>query len=78
MGKDLKLKLGEDLYRRLMERCGEDEEAVHRFVISALEKELPPTPQKSENKGSETQGLEDYLKAGKPGSRSYGIKGQGW
>ena len=34
-------------------------------------------PNESEKKNTDDN-LENYLKSGKSGSRSYGIKGQGW
>ena len=80
----LKLTLDEKTYKRLYSLCGGDEKAMQEFAARAIADRLAKN---SDEKNSQKPGnpdmpdnpdLEDYLKSGKPGSRSYGIKGQGW
>lgn len=76
MKKKLTVHLDEKLYQRLRDRCGGDEQAMQDFAAKILEEQIPESAENREEK--DLKGLEDYLKQGKPGSRSYGIKGQGW
>jgi len=69
--------LDEETYRRLLQVCNGNEEEMKRLAIEAIQSRLhageetlseePPPPS-----------LEDFVKSEKPGSRSYGIRGQGW
>ena len=73
----LKLELDENTYQYLKIKFNGDEKAMGDFVNKILTKELA----KVRNNKSTTDNkddLEDYLKSSKSGSRSYGIKGQGW
>lgn len=71
--KYLKLELDEKIYQNLKNKFNDDQKAIHDFVVKSLiDKLLEPSTDKN------NQGLEEYLKSGKPGSRSYGTKGQGW
>ena len=76
----LKLKLDDDTYQYLKDKFDGDINAIEDFVKKTLSKEIEKTrldPNDSEKKNI-NDNLENYLKSGKPGSRSYGIKGQGW
>ena len=76
----LKLKLEDDTYQYLKVKFDGDINAIEDFVKKTLSKEIEKTrldPNDSEKKNI-NDNLENYLKSGKPGSRSYGIKGQGW
>ena len=76
----LKLKLDDDTYQYLKDKFDGDINAIEDFVKKTLSKEIEKTrldPNDSEKKNIDDS-LENYLKSGKPGSRSYGIKGQGW
>ena len=76
----LKLKLDDDTYQYLKVKFGGDINAMEDFVKKTLSKEIEKTrldPNDSEKKNI-NDNLENYLKSGKSGSRSYGIKGQGW
>ena len=76
----LKLKLDDDTYQYLKDKFGGDINAIEDFVKKTLSKEIEKTrldPNDSEKKNI-NDNLENYLKSGKSGSRSYGIKGQGW
>jgi len=76
----LKLKLDDDTYQYLKDKFDGDINAIEDFVKKTLSKEIGKTrldPNDSEKKNI-NDNLENYLKSGKSGSRSYGIKGQGW
>ena len=76
----LKLKLDDDTYQYLKDKFDGDINAIQDFVKKTLSKEIEKTrldPNDSEKKNI-NDNLENYLKSGKSGSRSYGIKGQGW
>lgn len=76
----LKLKLDDETYQYLKVKFGGDINAMEDFVKKILSKEIEKTrldPNESEKKNIDDN-LENYLKSGKSGSRSYGIKGQGW
>ena len=76
----LKLKLDDDTYQYLKDKFDGDINAIEDFIKKTLSKEIEKTrldPNESEKKNI-NDNLENYLKSGKSGSRSYGIKGQGW
>ena len=76
----LKLKLDDDTYQYLKDKFDGDINAIEDFVKKTLSKEIEKTrldPNDSEKKNI-NDNLENYLKSAKSGSRSYGIKGQGW
>ena len=76
----LKLKLDDDTYQYLKDKFDGDINAIEDFVKKTLAKEIEKKrldPNDSEKKNTDDN-LENYLKSGKSGSRSYGIKGQGW
>ena len=76
----LKLKLDDDTYQYLKDKFDGDINAIEDFIKKTLSKEIEKTrldPNDSEKKNINDD-LENYLKSGKSGSRSYGIKGQGW
>ena len=76
----LKLKLDEGIYQYLKTKFNGDEKAINDFVNKVLTKELAKTRinKNTTDKNLKKGDLKDYLKSGKSGSRSYGIKGQGW
>ena len=78
--KQLRLELNEKTYQQLKTKFKGDEKAICDFAIKVLNDELSKifTAQSKTDSEKKTNGLEDYLKSGKPGSRSYGTKGQGW
>jgi len=76
----LKLKLDKDTFQYLKIKFDGDIKAMEEFVKKVLTKEIERTrldPNKVEKKSVDGN-LENYLKSGESGSRSYGIKGQGW
>jgi hypothetical protein len=76
MSKIVTLNIDSEIYQRLENHFKNDEQGLKQFINEAIQErlsELPPDPQPSEK-----DDLESYLKKGSPGSRTYGIKGQGW
>ena len=76
----LKLKLDDDTYQYLKDKFDGDINAIEDFVKKILSNEIKNKRldlTKAEKKNIDDK-LENYLKSGKSGSRSYGIKGQGW
>jgi hypothetical protein len=72
MQKKVTLNIESDLYERLESHFKDDEQGMIQFINEAIRKQLPdPSP-------NEKDDLENYLKKGSSGSRTYGIKGQGW
>jgi hypothetical protein len=76
MQKKLTLNLDEKVYQRLLNHCQGDENALQEYVAKILETHRPDSEQDATP--DINKGLEDYLKKGSAGTRSYGIKGQGW
>ena len=76
----LKLKLDDDTYQYLKDKFDGDINAIEDFVKKTLSKEIEKKRLDSNDleKKNINDNLENYLKSGKSGSRSYGIKGQGW
>ena len=78
--KYLKLELNAKIYHHLKAKFKGDEKAMSDFAVKALIDELSKFST-NKNLGDSDKNeaeLKDYLKSIKPGSRSYGIKGQGW
>ena len=74
MSKRVILNIEPDLYQRLEKRFKNDEHGLNQFIIDAIRNQLSgPAPLPDEK-----DGLENYLKKGSSGSRTYGVKGQGW
>jgi hypothetical protein len=74
MSKMINLDIEKNLYRLLELRFKDDEQGLNNFIIDAIRihlKAVSPSEEKNND-------LEGYLKKGQSGSRSYGVKGQGW
>ena len=74
MSKQLILDIDQNLYQLLEHMFKDDEQALKQFIIDAIRIQLKSTDSFSEKKDD----LEAYLKKGLSGSRTYGVKGQGW
>ena len=77
MKKKLTIDLDEKVYQHLLKRFQGDENALKEYVARVLENQN----QDSEEEATSDEikkGLADYLNKGSAGTRSYGIKGQGW
>ena len=76
MNKKLTLELDPKLMDRIRAQCKGDEKSVREFIAQAIEQKLDGiSSNKNEPNASD---LEEYLKKGQAGSRTYGVKGQGW
>ena len=77
MKKKLTLDLDKKVYQRLLEHFQGDENALQEYAARVLENHNHDFEDES---GSDKikKGLQDYLNKGSAGTRSYGIKGQGW
>jgi len=62
----------------LREIFKDDDEAIIKFVVQAINNELERCGGVQSSSRKNSEGLEDYLQSGDAGSRNYGIKGQGW
>ena len=76
----IKLKLDDATYQYLKDRFDGDVNLIEGFIKKILSKEIKKIrldPNDLDKKNT-SDNLENYLKSGKSGSRSYGVKGQGW
>ena len=76
----IKLKLDDATYQYLKDRFDGDVNLIENFIKKILSKEIKKIrldPNDLDKKNT-SDNLENYLKSGKSGSRSYGVKGQGW
>ena len=76
----IKLKLDDATYQYLKDRFDGDVNLIEDFIKKMLSKEIKKIPLDPNDldKKNTSDNLENYLKSGKSGSRSYGVKGQGW
>jgi len=74
MTQKFNIDLEDKVLQQLMQLCKNDENAVRDYIVQALKEKLDQNNDSSEDKDS----LESYLNKGQPGSRNYGVKGQGW
>ena len=70
----LSIDLDLDLYKELKQRFKDDEQGLNQFIIDAIKNQS-----KAANLFPEEENdLKSYLQKGSSGSRTYGVKGQGW
>ena len=76
----IKLKLDDATYQYLKDRFDGDVNLIEDFIKNILSKEIKKIrlDPNDLDKNNTSDNLENYLKSGKSGSRSYGVKGQGW
>jgi hypothetical protein len=74
MSKKMTLSIDSDLYKQLEQRFKDDEEELNQFIIDAIKTQLKDTNLVPEDEDD----LKSYLQKGSSGSRTYGVKGQGW
>ena len=74
MSKKVTLNIEPDLYHQLEQRFKDDELGLNKFVNDAIKDQL----ETSESVSEQEDDLKSYLQKGSSGSRTYGIKGQGW
>ena len=70
--------LDENTCQSLHKMFKDDDEAILRFAVKAINSELDRCRSEQSSTQKKSDGLEGYLQSGKTGSRDYGIKGQGW
>ena len=68
------LSIDPDLYKQLEQRFKDDEQGLNQFIIDAIKNQSKATNLFHE----EEDDLKSYLQKGSSGSRTYGVKGQGW
>lgn len=74
MSKKMTLIIDPDLYKILEQRFKGNEQGLNQFIIDTIKNQL-----KTENLfPNEEDDLKSYLQKGSSGSRTYGVKGQGW
>ncbi len=76
MSKKIILNIESDLYQRLENQFKNDEQGLKQFIIDAVKNRLSDPP--AGLKPDSNDDLESYLQKGSSGSRTYGVKGQGW
>ncbi|MBT5029224.1 MAG: hypothetical protein HOL15_03440 [Nitrospinaceae bacterium] len=65
-----------ELYQRLVNRFKDNEQEMNRFIVDAIKSQLYEAS--TDTTADNNDDLESYLQKGSAGSRTYGIKGQGW
>ena len=76
MSKELPLKMDAELYQRLVNRFKDNEQEMNRFIVDAIKSQLYEAS--TDTTADNSDDLESYLQKGSAGSRTYGVKGQGW
>jgi hypothetical protein len=74
MPKKLALNIDPDLYQKLEQLFKDNEQGLNQFIIDAIKNQLKASAPLL----GQGDDLKNYLKQGPSGSRTYGIKGQGW
>ena len=76
----IKLELDDATYQYIKSKFNNDKKAMSTYVKKLLTEKVETGSLNIEkvNTKSRTNDLKDYLESGESGSRSYGIKGQGW
>ena len=76
----IKLELDDATYQHIKSKFNNDKNAMSTYIINLLTEKVKTDSLNSEmtNIKNRTNDLKDYLESGESGSRSYGIKGQGW
>jgi len=76
----IKLEFDDATYQYIKSKFNNDKKAMSTYVIKLLAEKVETDSLNNEqlNIKNRTNDLKDYLKSGESGSRSYGIKGQGW
>ena len=76
----IKLELDDATYHYIKSKFNNDKKAMSTYVTKILMETIKADSLNKEkvNIKGKTNDLKDYLESGESGSRSYGIKGQGW
>ncbi len=78
MKKDLTISVSEKTYEQLINLVKGDSDNLQGLLEQAIHEWLEGHNKQVDEKSDASLNLEDYLKTSKSGSRSYGVKGQGW
>tara|TARA_B100000686_G_scaffold137158_1_gene144382 strand:- start:189 stop:419 length:231 start_codon:yes stop_codon:yes gene_type:complete len=76
MSRKLQIELEDEVFCQLNEICKGDEKVMQDYIVRTLKEKFNQSNDKISSR--EKDSLETYLKNSRPGSRNYGIKGQGW
>ncbi len=76
MTKKITLHINRELYQSLENHFKKDGQRINKFIVEAIRNQLSNLP--AEPSPTKNDGLESYLEKGSSGSRTYGVKGQGW
>jgi hypothetical protein len=74
MSKKMTLNIDLDLYKQLKQHFKDDKQGLNQFIIDAIKNQSKALNLSPEQEDS----LESYLQKGSSGSRTFGVKGQGW
>ena len=76
----IKLELDDATYQHIKSKFNNDKKAMSTYIINLLTEKVKTDSLNSKmtNIKNRANDLKDYLESGESGSRSYGIKGQGW
>ena len=76
MFRKLQIELENEVFSQLNKICKGDESVMQDYIAHILKESFNQSNDKlwSQEKDS----LKNYIKKGQPGSRNYGVKGQGW
>ena len=76
----IKLELDDATYQHIKSKFNNDKKAMSIYITRILMEKIKTDSLSNEkvNIKDKTNDLKDYLESGESGSRSYGIKGQGW
>lgn len=76
MSKKITLNIDQELYKHLEHQFKDNEQGLNQFIIDAVKSRLKSAS--SDTLTDKKDDLESYLQKGSSGSRTYGVKGQGW
>ena len=78
MNQKFNIEIDRELYKRLLDHCGSDKEALLNFIVTTLTEAIETGTAPSPPLRLDSSGLQDYLRSSPSGNRGYGVKGQGW
>ncbi|MBC8283581.1 MAG: hypothetical protein H8E32_07185 [Nitrospinae bacterium] len=76
MSQEFKIELDDQVLQQLKKLCTGDKNAMEEYIVQALKDKINQNKHSHSPDGKDD--LESYLNKGQPGSRNYGVKGQGW
>ncbi len=76
MSRKFQIELEDEVFSQLNDLCKGDENVMQDYIIQTLKEKINQS--KDNFSSGKKDSLEGYLEKGQPGSRNYGVKGQGW